>query len=225
MDKRFFQYIHQFLKVSEKYVVSQIPKCGCSTVTLQSALYNFPEKNYSMDLFSDAEDKHLNTTDIGKKYFNTDSLFSLTRPFHINESNVKYYKNQKVVVIFRDPLERFISACNTFKILGHLKDPFEKCLFIKNKLQRGLTINNHFNPQHIYYDFDDVDIFVSLENYPKFCYDENIPWMKANKNNSKKYLEYVPTQELINEIKDLYKEDYELIEKIYKSNKLYKPLE
>ena len=215
------QFNHQFLKVSDIYVVSQFPKCGCSTVTLQSLVYNL-KGEITLEQFSEAENKHLLFIR-DKEPFIEKGLFQVSNEFHINESNVKHYPGQKVVVIFRDPIKRFLSAYNTSVIPDNEKKPEEILNRIKTQLERGELINLHYNPQCIYYDFNDVDIFVNLENYPDFCKENNIPWIMANKNISEKYLKYIPSQELIENIKKLYEEDCELIKRIQNSDKLYKP--
>lgn len=186
--------IGRFYKVSDNFIVSSIHKIGCSTVALQGKCYN---ENIDINQYEDLKYKHINTSYRG-------NIFKTTFKYILN--NVKN-SDEKVVVIYRDPIERYISTYHTY--------------FIKKMDLNNVSIEDyHYMPQSFHYDFDDIDIFVKLEDYPEFCKRNNIPWILTNKKiiNNK----YKPTEEEIYKIKELYKDDYILIDKIENSNKLYK---
>lgn len=206
-------YHNHFYKVSENYVVSMISKIGCSTVALQTKCFN---QNLNIEEFKESEYKHIN-----KVY--KDSIFVEMLKYKINYRNVYKYPEQKVVALFRDPIERYISICGT--MFSHLNENNfnDNLLKVKEHFDKKIELDHHYSPQYMFYDFDKIDIFVELKDYPKFCEEHNIPWIMANKNDKPEYKKLVPTEEQKQIIKDIYNEDYILLDKIKNSNKLYIP--
>lgn len=65
-------------------------------------------------------------------------------------------------------------------------------------------------------------MLIYLSDYEKFCNENNISFIKLNQNPDKNYQSKIGlTNEHISIIKDIYKEDYEMIKKIKTSGKLY----
>lgn len=204
---------NNWYKVSDKYAVISISKNACSTVNVQSYSY---QNKIDINDFKNAEYKHL--CDINLNYI-------------FQHPNRKYIINKKdnslvYVCIIRDPIERLLSAYKTKrfvkffikksfdKFLANVKYTFNNCLLSE--------INQHIQLQSAHFDFNDVDIFVYSSDYEKFCNEHNISFIKLNQNPDKNYQTKIElTDEHISIIKDIYKEDYEMIEKIKNSGKLY----
>jgi len=200
-----------FFKVSDKYIVSLISKNGCSTVAIQSHCYNC---NEDINKYKHLEYDHLYGHWSGNFIYD----------FSIDYTKVHNYPNQKVVAIFRDPIERYMSIWGTSIVKHPNKNDFhDNLLQVKNHFDNNIGLNHHYCPQYMFYDFDKIDIFVELKDYPKFCEENNIPWIMINKNNNSEYKKLVPTEEQKQIIKEIYNKDYILLNKIRNSNKLYIP--
>lgn len=191
-------------------------------VVLQGISYNM---NIDINQFDKTTYCHLNTYKypINKKY--GISNFSLCNNFYLNEKEIKTEnKDNKLIVIFRDPIKRYLSALHTESSFFYGETINNSLNEIENFIKKGGGLmDQHFFPQSCFFNFDDVDIFVNLENYTQFCGENNIPWIMANKNISKNYLNLSVTDEQKEKIKLIYESDYEMIEKINKSNKLWIP--
>lgn len=206
----FHIYKNNRYKVSDEYAVISISKNACSTVNVQSYVY---QNKIDINNFKDAEYQHLSATNF---YY----IFQ--------DPNRKYMIKEKdnsllYVCIIRDPIERLLSAYetklfiieNSFdEFLSNVKYTFDNCM--------SHEINQHIHLQSAHFDFNDVDIFIYISDYEKFCNENNIPVIKLNQNPDKDYQSKIKlTDEHISTIKDLYKEDYEMIEKIKNSGKLF----
>lgn len=203
-----FHIEHSFYKVSDKYIVSLISKIGCSTVAIQSHCYNC---NKDINNYKYFEYKHL-----GGRYWTKNFIFK----YSINHP----LSNQIVVALFRDPIERYMSTWGTNVVVHPNKNNFNDNLIkVKEHFDNKIKLDHHYCPQYMFYDFDKIDIFVELKDYSKFCEEHNIPCITVNKNGNPQYKKLVPTEEQKQIIKDIYNEDYILIDKIRNSNKLYIP--
>lgn len=204
-----------YIKINKNFIANMTSKCGCSTVALQGVSY---ARNLDISKFN-IEDKHLLFCDYDIDIWNTITHDSL----NINIKDIKNEQDVKVIVIYRDPVERFISAWSTKVSLLYnmsLDDAIERTEYAFSNKKVGICCQ-HFMPQYLCVDFDKVDIFVKLQDYKDFCLENNIHYVMSNKNNDEKYLNFKPTNEQINKIKMLYKEDYIMIKNIENSNKLY----
>lgn len=203
-------YKNNWYKISDKYAVISISKNACSTVNIQSWCY---QNNLDITNYKNAEYKHLVEVDLGYIFVKNRQHILKVKP-----EGIKY------VCIIRDPLERIISAYKTktfnndnnllFKdFLLNVSKTFNKC---------KTNIDQHIQTQNKHFDFEDVDIFVYAHDYERFCNENNINFIKLNQNADKSYQSKIElTNEHISILKDLYKEDYEMIEKIKQSGKLY----
>ena len=130
-----------------------------------------------------------------------------------------------MIFIFRDPIKRFLSAYKTWFVGGNRTiDEFVK--FVKKDIEKYKDhiniINEHYRPQYTFINFEDIDIFIEQKDYEKFCNEQGIQHIKANQNKDLSYQSKIElTDEHISILKDLYKEDYEMMEKIKTSGKLY----
>ena len=202
-------------KISDNIVVNICSKNGCTTVMIQSLCYN---EHKNINEYNDLEFKHVNQSIYG-------NLWYYSNKYKINCDNVKNYPNEKLIFIFRDPIKRFLSAYKTWFVGGNKTiDEFVK--FVKEDIETHKDniniINEHYRPQYSFINFDDIDIFIEQTNYEKFCDENNISLIKLNQNPDKDYQSKIElTDEHISILKDLYKKDYEMIEKIKTSGKLY----
>jgi hypothetical protein len=95
------------------------------------------------------------------------------------------------------------------------------CKFFIHKNQLK-NIDIHYRPQYTFIDFNDIDIFIELNDYENFCKENNIPFIKLNQNPDKNYKEkIILTEKQKSLIKKIYEKDYLMIDKIKKSGKLY----
>lgn len=202
-------------KISDNFVVIKCPKNGCTTVLLQSLCYNEHKK---IDEYNDLEFKHVNQSIYGQ-------LWLYSNKYLINCDNVKKYPSQKLIFIFRDPIKRFLSAYKTWFVgKSNTIDEFVK--FVKEDIETYKDniniINEHYRPQYMFINFDDIDIFIEQKDYEMFCKEHGIQYLKANQNKDLSYQFKIElTEEHISILKELYKDDYEMIEKIKNSGKLY----
>ena len=208
------------LKINDTYSVISVAKNGCSTVAAQTLIYHEPE-TYDFNYFKDAHYKHLNCINKGENGL----IFPLTYKYLTNVCDLKKNKNEKIIFIFRDPIQRFLSSFKTDFIGKNMV--FKNFLFMvihnffihKNQLK---NIDIHYRPQYTFVDFNDIDIFIELNDYENFCKENNIPFIKLNQNPDKNYKQkIILTEKQKSLIKKIYEKDYEMIDKIKKSGKLY----
>lgn len=202
-------------KISDNLVVCTCAKNGCTTVMLQSLCYN---EKQDINFYNDLEYKHVNQGKYG-------NLWPSSNKYKINCDNVKKYPSQKLIFIFRDPIKRFLSAYKT-RFVGGSKTIDEFVKFVKEDIETYKDniniINEHYRPQYTFINFDDIDLFIEQKDYEIFCKEQEIQYLKTNQNADKSYQTKIElTDEHISIIKDIYKEDYEMIEKIKNSGKLY----
>lgn len=202
-------------KISDNFVVNTCSKNCSTTVMLQSLCYNEHKK---IDEYNDLEFKHV-------CYSIHEKLWVYSYKYRINCDNVKNYPNEKLIFIFRDPIKRFLSAYRT-KFVGRGRTIDEFVKYVKNDIETYKDniniVNEHYRPQYTVINFDDIDIFIDQNDYEMFCNKQGIQYLKANQNKDLLYQSKIElTDEHISILKDLYKEDYEMIEKIKNSGKLY----
>lgn len=209
--QNFEMYRNNWYKVNDEFAVISISKNACSTVNVQSWTYR---NKLDINLFKKAEYAHLNDVKLDyifQKQYNR--RFILTD----KPDNLKY------VCIIRDPIQRFISTFNTTKFTRESDfNIFLKDVVKSFKLLSFNRINQHIQPQSAHFNFEDVDVFVYASGYDKFCNEYNIPFIKLNQNPNKNYQNNILlSDDNIEMIKNLYKEDYNMIDKIKQSGKLY----
>lgn len=203
-------YLNHFSRISNDYAVSNIPKLGCSTVSLQTLKYF---RNIKLDYFR----KNYEFTHLCKFVHKPDgAVFDTARCYNVNLSTK--HPDLKLVALYRDPLERFISAFRTYNQFSSKKKSVQEVLKL---LEEGLDkLDQHFYPQSIFYNPDNIDLFVELKDYEKFCEKNNIEWLMVNKT-SKTAQPINLTEKEVNKIKSLYQSDYDLIDKIKASGKIW----
>lgn len=200
-----------FLQISKDYIACVIPKCGCSTITLQSICYHEHKNIYD---YREYEGKHISSK--GEHFFDCSK-----NHYTINEKYLP--ENHKIIAIFRDPIERYISTWHTSAAQKLCNDFNLNLIKLCSYIGSDEKIDQHYTPQHMYYDFKNIDIFIELKDYHKFCEEHNIPWIITNKNASSYYDKFRLSENNIRIIKSIYDKDYRLIDEIKKSNKLYIP--
>lgn len=202
-------------KISDNFIVISCAKNASTTVMIQSLCYNEHKK---IDEYNDLGFKHANESNRG-------NLWRYSIKYKINCNIVKNYTNEKLIFIFRDPIKRFLSAYKTWFVgLNRTIDDFVK--FVKKDIEIHKDniniINEHYRPQYTFINFDDIDIFIEQKDYEMFCNEQGIQYLKTNQNKDLSYQSKIKlTDEHISILKDLYNDDYEMIEKIKTSGKLY----
>lgn len=202
-------------KISDNIVIANCSKNCSTTIMLQSLCYN---EHKNINEYNDLEFKHVNQSIYGQ-------LWPYSHKYKINCDNVKRFPNEKLIFIFRDPIKRFLSAYKTW-FIGGSKTIDEFVKFVKEDIETYKDniniINEHYRPQYTFINFNDIDIFIEQKDYEMFCKEHGIQYLKANQNKDLLYQSKIElTNEHISILKDLYKEDYEMIEKIKQSGKLY----
>ena len=141
-------------------------------------------------------------------------------------------KNGKLLcfAVWRDPLERLISCYKHF-ILEHEKrfyfnylglytdNSFDRFMeFVRFELRKSnpLFQDEHIRRQSDYYKLDDVDVIVPIKRLNLFLDEHNISLVAKSSNITTVEFQ-IDNVRYIEEIKELYKSDYDLIE----SSKLY----
>lgn len=202
LKKCMLSYGNCWMPVSNDYIITSIGKIGCTTIHAQTLLY--VEKSNIED-FKQISNKHAIT--VMKDFFTKSSNYKVDPKIDL----------RKKVALFRDPIERVKSAYrnlfNNFNIV-------EFTMNVEATLSQLSSdeVEHHINLQCNHYDFDDVDIFVELKDYPKFCEENNIPWIQLNQSNSKNVVMPSWCEDIL--IKT-YAKDYELIKNIKQSGKLW----
>lgn len=193
----------QWVSINDEFITLPISKNGCTTVFAQADCYS---DKHDISIYDCITHKHANK-----------EIPSFFQKCYKNAINIDS-SNKKRLIIFRDPKERLFSAWkNQFnnysfdEFVTNVYNTFQKC--------DTNNIDQHINLQCNYYNFDDIDVFVDLNDYPKFCIEHNIPWIALNQTTYKEKPSIPPHLEKL--IEDIYKEDYKLIEKIKTSNKIW----
>lgn len=131
--------------------------------------------------------------------------------------------------VWRDPVERLISCYKYFCLekwyrhyfyfLDLYRNPsFEHFMqFVRFELSKSdpLFQDEHIRKQSDFYSPSDVDFIVPIEKLDTFLKSYNIPLKDTTKNST--HCEFkLENEEYINEIRELYKADYELLKIISK---------
>ena len=219
-------YCNKYIYINN-YAINFMSKCGCSTLGYYGYIQKYGNTflRYNEKSIHEYEFKHFKYANIDQSkhgYHKIINQYCLVKYEDIDRN--KY----KTVAIFRDPIERIISARNPliddYK-LNNTKEFFDLVIDQYN-LGEG-NMNQHIMPQYLYYNFDDIDIFIELKDLYKWLNSIGLEPLKLNQtpkdlykddpyNNEETFNKYIPI------LKKLYLNDYILIDKIKNSNKLWK---
>lgn len=201
------------LEINNDFVVAVVAKVACSTVVIQNLCYKNKE---NIDKYNEGRYKHINYIGFGDLHEYANMKYAL---------DIARVKNKIKIAIFRDPVDRLKSF-----YLGGPKYAWDKQLSfseVVKKVQRTFNefdlnlIDPHVNLQSNYYDFDDIDLFIDIKDYSKFCEENHIDMIPMNQKTVSDDIEITENDRRI--IEKIYEKDYELISKILSSNKLYEP--
>lgn len=202
----------QYGEIADGVVALIIPKCACSSLSWIAA----KRSGMLNELFGDVGD---NTFEYHS--LNTDE----------NHAWPKLRKNvlrndagdAKVVAVYRDPIDRLISAKYTID----KKSTFEE--YIKNVIATFKQcdmkdIDEHILPQSYLYDASKVDLFVNIKDLSQFLESIGQQDVFINKTPSSELNSYDRSilDKYISEIKEIYACDYNLIDSIPETKKFYK---
>lgn len=137
--------------------------------------------------------------------------------YNINIDNIKNYRPEQAICILQDPVKRLFNIYHDlYKETYNNFDEFiiyVKELFDTNKIQENVK------QQYNFFNLYSIDEFIMIEDYIDWCKEHNIQILDNNTSNV--FEEF--SESSINIIKELYKDDYELIDIIKNElNKLYK---
>lgn len=199
----FEPYRNCWVLLNDNFATLPICKIGCTTIFAQAFIYSGKDNLFEFDKI---KNKHA--------YKVYPSYFYETQKLYIDEETI----SQKKIILFREPKSRLISAW---------KNIFNDCTFDEfvinvSRTFRNYNINNidqHINLQSNHYYFNNIDIFIELKDYPHFCREKGIPWIALNQTSYTNNIEVSEFTESL--IKDIYAKDYELIERIKSSEKLW----
>lgn len=192
-------YRKQLLQVADNIFVKPISKVGQTSQLIQSMVY----RGYgNLQDYSFLEYK--NTSECPDRLFYTQMINPHLLP-----------KGSKVVVLYRDPLERLISAWKT-KPLGYV-GTFEE--FVKDvakcfEILPIEHIDQHINLQTNHFSPDYVTDYMELKDYKAFCEQNNIPYIELNKNPNKDYQKIEISEDIKSLVKEIYAKDYQFINSI-----------
>lgn len=195
--------------ISDDIVVPIVPKCGCSSIAYLSSCYNDSQifKNVEID---NLKYSHFNELKAGL-WREIDSILLKSEQLH----------DMKVVVIYRDPIERCISAKHTIAPNMDWETYFSEVVNTFNSTPVHL-MNQHIIPQTFFYDVNKVDLFVELKDLSHFLSSIHIAPIEINKRKrddksyNKSILDYYSVI-----LQELYAKDYEMINNIPES-KIFK---
>lgn len=202
---------NNWYQISDNILALSISKCGCSTIGYLACLYKGIKE---IDKFKD------------KKYKSLCTLWtSCVRKLEINITN--RYQDKKLIVIYRDPIERLVSAYTTIGKGMPIEEYFKQ---IDYAINNNIVINYHIQPQiHFIQNnnrtIDDIDLFIELKDLKSFIQNElDIYDSEMNMTPpDKKITNYDDLiKPYIGTFMNYYKEDYDMIANIPDSKK-YKP--
>jgi hypothetical protein len=201
---------NNWYKVSDNFAVISISKNACSTVNIQSWCYQ-----NKLDINDYKQYKYNHLSEVNLAY-----IFCANKQYLLR----KKPEGIKYVCIIRDPLKRLISAYKTKAFIKSNKLSFNQFLLNVNNTFNGskISINQHIQTQSEHFNFEDVDIFVYAHDYEKFCKENNINFIKVNKNPDEEYQhKIILSDDDYKLVKKIYASDYDMIQKVKQSGKLY----
>lgn len=168
----------------------------------------------------------------GEKFFSHN--FGCTETVFITKNNTELYKDSKIIVIIRDPVDRWISALAQYLSEFDNADSMLDNLLIKKLITDGVIFDNHARPQlynliglpkkqTVFFWCDDhLEKHINLYSLKVFNKPaESVGEHNRNSQNPAKVILYskikdmVNTdQELYNKLKSYYSMDYNLIKQI-----------
>lgn len=215
------KYLNKFVILNGEYAVNIIEKNGCSTLGYLSFCQKFPNEDFltngentihSYDYF------HFNAPTCPQNEYHS----KIIERCFVDIEKVKE-SSYKKVAIFRDPMERLLSARNPLMFVHFLNSNEDFFTFVSNEIKKPIgCTDQHIIPQAYYYDFDDIDIFVELKDLEKWLVSIGCEPMKLNQTPQGRYEDatedikkWLPT------FNEYYKDDFELIKKIKNSGKVW----
>lgn len=205
-DRRYNNYAVMNRFVEDKQIAMfSISKCACSTIFYNSMrLRNI----YDISDINQYEYKHFS-------HWKNTLLQNLTFSQDLNKDEYYY------IAIFRDPIERLVSAYYTLTIFYQKDMNYEQYVkyLIDAFKQDEYYVNRHVLSQFDQYDIEAVDLFVHINNLSRYFLSINIENIHINKS----ILCFKNIQLPINnELKSLLERDYEIYNNILNSDKLFK---
>ena len=199
-------HYNRFVYIKDNILISLIAKTGCTTLA------------YSSYKFHNGFDYDKGHNNFWSNF--TNYSIQLNKPYKLDKST-------KIVITYRDPIDRFLSAkktiCDGQCILLNYDTYIQ---YISYFMLHKYDLNYHIQPQYKFWtnvDFNDVDTFVETKYLQNYLQSIGISTPILNDcKNDKIYSENILNDNL-DIFKKYYQKDYEIIEKIRNSNKNYIP--
>lgn len=198
--------MNELIKIIDNVYALNISKCGCTFLkNVSNIMYNI----------------HVEHDDITKFHIKTNKL----NPNIIRINNNFDYENNFIFAVYKDPIKRFFSLYKDIKY-GHLMqnsyyegkiNTIQDLITLAEKELMKKVPERHIRKQIDYLNKINVNQIVKIEDldeYIKFILNKDIKLPHLNSTKEYDLGENV-TENLKNDIQNLYKEDYSILE-IYK---------
>ena len=124
------------------------------------------------------------------------------------------------VMIYRDPIERLISAKNVIADDMPYDKYWAKIIETFDTIDTNY-INNHLLPQNTFIGKSEIDLYVRMEDVSDFLKSIGIEPIEINKSKPGKKPLSIPN-DVLEKLIDIYSVDYELLDKINNSGRVWK---
>ena len=214
-------YLNKFVILNSKYAVNIIEKLGCSTLGYLAFCQKYPNEN-----FLTAGESTIHSYDFCHFYAPTspqnDYHAKIIERCFVDIGEVKEFGYKKVA-IFRDPIQRLLSARNPLMFVHSINTNEEFFAFVSNEIKKPIACTDqHLIPQTCFYNFDDIDIFVELKDLENWLVSIGCEPIRLNQTPQGRYEDATDDiKKWMPQLLDYYKDDFALIERIKGSGKVW----
>lgn len=196
-----------YANIADGVLCPIVAKCACSSLSLMAA-----KRSGSWEQISSVNDEQFEYKHFGQIDY---SIWpTLRSSILLDDSAIDRSKNN-IVAVYRDPVERLISAKHVLDRNSTLEQYIEnvietfRCCDIKD-------IDMHILPQSLQYDAEYVDLFVDIKKLPKYFKSIGLQNVAVNKTpaDEKSRYDLSVIDKYMPIIKQIYKCDYDLIASI-----------
>ena len=207
--------------MNNEYAVNIIQKNGCSTLWYLAFCQKYPDENFltnNEDSIHAYDFCHFGTQESPNKKYQA-KIFSRCL---IDICDVKS-GNYKKVAIFRNPIERLLSARNPLMFWKRLKTNEDFFHFVCDEIKKPMVLaDQHIMPQSCFYNFDDIDIFVELKDLEKWLVSIGCEQIILNQTPQGRFKNAdEDIKACMPQLLEYYKDDFALIERIKGSGKVW----
>ena len=215
------RFLNKFVILNNEYAINIMSKCGSSTLGYLAYAQNFPD-----DKFLTKGEDSIHKYD----FINFNSSESPKNNYHqkiemrcwVDIEKIKKCGYKKVA-IFRDPIERLLSARNPLMFSFNLSTNEDFFTFVGDEIKKPIgCTDQHVIPQSCFYNFDDIDIFVELKDLENWLVSIGCEPIRLNQTPHGRYEDATDDiKKWMPQLLEYYKDDFALIEKIRDSGKVW----